>query len=588
MLERGLPCGHPWIQFRPHIPSQIIEDNQEGIAVKRNREFATGLGLILCLSTVSAQQDTAPPPEKSGDDQKEQPAEAAPKQEMPTLSVGYADWGLRGNSHKFLQYATPARGLFIRQFRYAPSMMDLRHQAVLDARAPFEDDYRLTGQVRLNYGGTYAELSDSRSRFYDPVPLVIDQSQRYITEGFISHKVTPSLAVSFRGQMDQQDKAFEPPLNSFHQRTRTWNAAIQGTVGQKGFVDASYTDLRYWDRTDVLPDTETQRWSLGYSHQVAPNLNLSGSLGHSRIHQNFGQTNTVNNWSIGGQWNPTDSTMVMASLQNASMDLPSVDNGYVRRRGIGKIRVVQRWENWSAQLSFTRSNLERLTDDHLFIETPKWNNWEGSITGRLTEWLRVTGRFTSQRMENRVTMQTEDPRALYWTSRSTGQVKLDASSEFLSGYFIFGGQENHNGPRNTTIRNQNFTFGATWQARPELELYFESSTDNWSASTPDAAAGTLRGYFPDGTTITVGGAWALAPNASLVANYTRFVTNNDNVLGLRDGNVRGSMFTGTFRYQVRDGLDLSLTYAPWSYTDRVYSPSSYNSGFLSISASLKF
>jgi hypothetical protein len=121
-----------------------------------------------------------------------------------------------------------------------------------------------------------------------------------------------------------------------------------------------------------------------------------------------------------------------------------------------------------------------------------------------------------------------------------------------------------------------------------LELYFESSTDNWSASTPDAAAGTLRGYFPDGTTITVGGAWALAPNASLVANYTRFVTNNDNVLGLRDGNVRGSMFTGTFRYQVRDGLDLSLTYAPWSYTDRVYSPSSYNSGFLSISASLKF
>lgn len=556
--------------------------------MKRKQEIATGLGLILCLSSVSAQQDTPPPADQKKDDQKEQPTEETPKLPMPTISVGWADWGLRGNSHKFLQYATPARGLFIREFHYAPSFMDLRHQAVLDAKAPFQDDYRLSGSLSINYGNTNAEISDSRNRFYDTVPLVVDQSQRYVTEGFVRHQVVPGIAVTFRGKMDQEDKAFEPPLNALHQRTRFWNAAAQGTVGKNGFVDASYTDFRYWDRTDVLPDTDTQRWSLAYSHQVAPSINLNGSISHARIEQNLGDSNTVSSWSIGGQWFATEGTTFFASLSNDSLDMPSIINGYVRRRGVGKLRVVQHWENWTAQLGYTRLNLERLTDDHLFVETPKWNSIDGQIVGRLTDWLRVSGKFKSEDMQNRVTMETEDPRALYWTRRNSGQVKIDASNDFLSGYFVYSVQENRNGPRNVTVRNQNYTFGATWQARPDLELFFESSTDNWSASTSDPASGTLHSYFPDGTAFVLGGAWQLAPNASLTANYTRFVTNNDNLLGLRDGNIRGSMFTGTFNYQVRDGLSLSLTYAPWSYTDRVYSPSSYNSGFLSLSATLKF
>src|SRR5436190_1096114 len=116
--------------------------------------------MILAIASVFAQ--TTPPQDQKTEPGKA-PAEQAAKPPEPAkinVNVGWTSWDLSGNSHKFRQYATAPKGFFNRDLAYAPSTADGQHDAFIDLRSPWNDDYRLEGILRLNNGTTYIAAAD--------------------------------------------------------------------------------------------------------------------------------------------------------------------------------------------------------------------------------------------------------------------------------------------------------------------------------------------------------------------------------------------------------------------------------------------
>lgn len=556
--------------------------------MKRKREIATGL-LILAIATVFGQQTTPPPDQAKPDAKKDEQAAKAPEAPKANVVVGWSAWGLSGNEHKFRQYATAPKGLFLKDLTFAPTFLD-RHDAYLDIKSPWQDDYRVDGTVRLYNGTTYIAGTDYRNRFWNTDPSVLNGNERHVTAGAIRQKITPNFGVSFQTRMDQQDMNNPAPLDPLHQRTRTWNATASGSPWAAGFVDLSYTDWRYWDRTQILPDTDMQTWSAGLLHQFSDNFSLHSSYVRSMIHQPAaGDTNKIETWTFGGDVVLGDSTNVVGEYRNEKLELPVVDNAYDRRRELARGRIVHSFgRSWSGQLGYSRLALERVNADHTFVNVPKWHTFDFQLAGRLAPNVRMTAKGSRSTMQGSAQMETADPRALYWRNRWSGEVKIDATGENINGYAVFGIHDDRNDVREVRVRNQNLTFGATFTVKPELEFYFESSYDQWSGNTSDPLANDLNQYFPDGTTFTVGTNWTIDERAYLSANYTLFNTTNDNPLGLPGGNVRGNFLTGTVHYKTPMGYELGLTLAPWHYTDRLYQGMGYNTGLIQLTAKARF
>ncbi len=555
--------------------------------MKRKREFATGL-LFLAIATVFG-QETPPPADNSKPDTKqdEQPAKAAPEPKANVV-LGWSGWGLSGNENKFRQYATAPKGFFLQELTFAPTLN--RHDAYLDIRSPWQDDYRLGGTIRLNNGSTYLKASDYRNRFFDVDPSVLQGNERHVSEGMIRQKITRDFGVSFQERFDQQDQHFAAPADPLRQRTRVWTAAADGSLWKDGFVNLSYTDWRYWDRTQVLPDTDMQSWTAGAMHQFGDTLSFNGSYTRSLVKlPAAGQTNKIEQWTFGGIWLLNDDTTVIGEGRTEKLTLPTVDNAYDRARDSIRGRVVHNFgRGWSGQFGYNRLALERVNTDHTFVDTPKLHTFDIQFAGKLSPSLRITASGSRMTMQGGAGMETDDPRALYWRNRWNGEVKLDASNDLMNGYLVFGFHEDRNDVRDVHVRNQNLTFGASFQAKPELEFYFESSYDLWSGVTSDPNNPDLNQYFPDGTTFTVGGNWTIDSKTYATANYTLFNTSNDNPLGLPGGNVRGNFFTGSIHYKTPAGFELGLTFAPWQYSDRLYQGMGYNTGLVQLTAKARF
>ncbi len=539
--------------------------------------------MILAIATAFGQQAVPPA------DQGKTEAKASP-QTIPMLNVdvGWSFWGVSGNQNKFRQYASSPRGLFLRDLSYAPTFG--RNGAVLDLKAPWMDDYRLNGIVRFNNGSTYLRASDQRNRFFDPDPSVLNGDERRVSEGEARQQISTNFGVSFRERMDQQDQNFPAPADPLHQRTRIWNAAAQGSLWRDGFVDLSYTDWRYWDRTQVLQDTNMQTWSAGAMQQLGDGITIHGSIARSLIHQPaISTTDSIDSWSAGGAVLLGDDTTLIGDVQNEKLDLPVIQSAFDKTRDMAHARIVHSFgSGWSGQAGYSRLAVERVNADHTFVDTPKWHTFDVQFGGKLSPSVRMTAKGSRETMQGGAGMETDDPRALYWRNRWSGEVKLDATSDQINSYLVFGIHQDRNDVRDVNVRNQNLTFGATFEVRPELEFYFESSYDLWSGTTSDPQSPNLGQFFPDGTTFTVGSNWTIDERTYATANFTLFNTSNDNPLGLPGGNVRGNFFTGTLHYKTPAGFELGLTFAPWKYSDRLDPFTGYNTGLVQLTAKARF
>lgn len=525
---------------------------------------------------------------KAGDEKSDAPAKPEPI--YPYLSAAYGDWRFNGNSHKFTQYATPPRGFYLRDFSYEPETIDRRHWGYFEAKAPGQDDYRLDSRIQLFNGTFNAEFSNNRARFFSPSPQLIDQSQHLQTEAYLKQMLGQNFSLTFRNRFEQKDFYQQAPTDPENQRSRYWDLSARGSVGANGFLDLSYSDIRYWDRTLVEPDSDTRRIGATYRHELTDNLSLEGTYSHSTIDQDGYAQSKIDTWGIGSRWNATESTSFFANFRQDKLDLPNVQNAHDRARTRWDAKIVQQLpSNWIAQASYAQLDLERYRGDLTYVDVPRIHTYEGKISGPLTPAFRVSAKLMRQTLDGQAIMtDIHNTATAYFRNRWNAQVKVDTTGEFVNAYFVYSYNANLNDARGSNIGDTGLTFGASWQAKPNVDFYGEVSTDRWSASTGNARTADIGSYFPDGTTWTLGGNYTINPKLSISAGYTGVLTRNDNPLLLQDGNIHGNYFNGTVTYKDPHGWNLALTYAPSTYRDHVYDLMNYTSGLIDISASTKF
>ena len=180
------------------------------------------------------------------------------------VDVGFSHWGLDGNESKFRQYATPAQSVFLKSIRLTPTFKfpnsDAGHFVL---KGIGEKDYRAEGVLDILFGQVKFDANLIRHRFLDAGLTPVPESQRELQEGSAKYLLTRDFAVSFRYRMDRQAQIFQAPKLPYYQRTRFWNALAEGKLGE-GQLSLGYSDWRYFDRTDIRPDTTIKRWHARY------------------------------------------------------------------------------------------------------------------------------------------------------------------------------------------------------------------------------------------------------------------------------------------------------------------------------------
>lgn len=552
--------------------------------MKNFTKFGTALAILAGAAVLRAQDEPGGQDETKSDPEV---AESKAKPNSVLAELGWASWDVDGSRSRMRQYATPPDGLYIKKLSWGPWLPNLAHGANLTVLTPGEDDYRYGGEVYVNYGQTYVDFGGSRHKFVELSPFVLPDSDREFSGGSLRHLVTRNFAVQLGAQLDEQNRTKESPLDPLHQRTRTYNAAIEGQFGA-AHLGLGLTNWNYFDRTNVLPDTEANVWSLSYAQDLSPALSLGAQYVRSDIDQGSDRNSEVETMRFNGAFDIGEYTGLTFDFRKSEYDLPVVQNAYVRERSFGRARLSHAWSGWNFQVGYAKEDIERVRRDQTFVDTPSYHTFEFKANGRLSPNVRASVKGQRRSMDGSATMQTTDPRALYWRNRWTLQTKLDVATENAFGYLVYSFREDKNNVRDTQVRNHAITLGGTLQIRPEVDLFFEAASDNWSAQSADPEAFNLDSYFPDGSTYTVGLNWAIRPELSAGISYVEFGTRNDNPLGLRDNNVKGRFLTTSLRYRLPIGLELGLNLAPWSHSDRAQRELDYRSTYITLTGGLRF
>lgn len=506
--------------------------------------------------------------------------------QVAEMDVGLGTWSLDGNEHKLRQYATPAKGLLLNPFRYTLPVLGDR-SGWFAFKGSERNDYRAEGNLAFLFGRTQWEMSVSRYRFFDPTPTVLLPSTRAVREGAMKFLLTPDFSVAFRYRMDQQDQFFEAPKLPLRQRTRFWDAVAEGKVGE-GRLSLGYTDFRFFDRTDIRPDTAIRRWHANYLWSPDERGGVEVGFHRFTIRQPLRPNSRGESLAVSSDWTLSSATDITLLLRRDKWDLPVVQNAWVRERRLAIAHLVHRWRGWALQVVFRQQENERLRRDQSFVEVPRWRTVEVRLSGRLAPRWRLTLRGGWQHLTHLPTMGTTDPRQLVWDDRQFLQLRLEGGSPSLNGYLALNRRRWENEGRAVRVTTDALTLGGTWQVNARLNLFAEYAYEAWWATRVTAAFPTLDNFFPNSRVTSLGLNWAMDRRNFLSLTFTEFVTANDNPLLLRDGNYKGRFLTGVWRYRFPAGYELALTVAPWRYRDRVVDWMDYEATLVLLSGSARF
>jgi hypothetical protein len=541
----------------------------------------------------AAQQKEAKPEQPAA--QEEQPAQEQAEAEKPAsppapleVGIGWMDWNLRGNAHKFLQYATPPQGWFLSVLRYWPLASPQGYQGLLSLKNPFGDDYRDEARLDLLYGQTRLTGWVTRNRFFDTTPAVIPGSERRFEDGSFKQFLTRDFSLSFRYNMDEETHFPDIALPIQIQKTRYSDALAVGRLGN-GQVTLGFSNWRYFDRTQSLPETSVDRMLARYLWEPSSTVGLEGAFSRFNIDQTGLASSAVETLTLSGDVALGPSTDAGLQYRNDMLSLPNVQDAYVRRQQMTSGRLVHRWRNWSATLGVREREEQRVRGDQTFVDVPKWWTFEGRVNGRLTRQARLTMRgYTESLSDGPQITETTDTRPLYWKNRRFAQAKLDCGWPDVNGYLTYTFRRWENSSRGVEVTHNSWLAGGNWQVAPTLSLFGEWSHETWSGRSEIADFPTLENFEPNSRLYVVGLNWAITPRAYLSLNYSDFKTFNDNPLLLRDGNVSGHFLTFNSHYRFPSGCELGLVVAPWSYSDGVVGQMDYHTTVIMVTGSGKF
>jgi hypothetical protein len=502
------------------------------------------------------------------------------------LDLGWGDHGLRGNEHKYNQYATAPSDLFFRDLWFLGTNPALSDRGLLSFRGELDKDSYLQGSYALGFGSTVLEGLMSRSDFYDDTPFTVGESRRKVQEALLRQRLG-AFGLSFRYRMDEQNARYESPKPELDQRTRFWDVSGDGALGDTQF-GLGLSNTRFMDYTGVQPFSEVERWYATASRQVTPTLALTGAYSHSRISQAGIPGSKVQAFQLGGDWEIGEATTAVFNFRQDWLDLPVVHNAYVKRRISGSAQLMHRWDGWSGQLSYRHKEAERVRADHTFVDVPIWDTFEGKLARKLAEGLRMTLRGSYEHLSGSPVMETTDSRALYWRNRKTAQIKLDRAMGKCSSYGSLSWRQVENSNRSFELTTTTWVLGGSYEVSPKVDAFGEFSLEENRTGGAPVDVPSYNSFFPSGRVFSLGLNWTTQPNTWWSAGYTDFTTDNDNPLLLRGGNVKGRFFTLSVKHRTKSGNEFGLTYAPWSYEDSVASQMDYTSNAIHLTAKVKF
>lgn len=550
------------------------------------------------MSGAALAQDPPPPaePEKAApqepaqtpSEEKKEEQEAKPERLRPvTLGLGWSDWNLSGNARRFRQYATPPESLFTPGLRYDRLGLRSGHQAFLALKGLGEEDYRSEGQIDLWHGRLRLEGFLARSRFFEPTPVVIGQSEDRDTDGSLKLFLSRTFSISARYTLLEETNPRDVPLEPFVQKTRSTDLVAAGRLGN-GQVRLSLSDWRYFDRTLVLRDTRVERWQLRYLWEPTPTVGIEGAYAHMNITQPAAPSGRAEVLSLAGDVAAGPSTNLDLGYRRDKIGLPVVANAYSREQRLFRARMSHRWRRWSAQFGVQYRELERLRGNQLFVDVPAYVTFDGRLSGRISPQWRLTLRGWAQDLSDEPPMTTSDTRSLLWSGRQLFQVRLEGGPPDLGSYLSFTHRNWDNGARGSSLSLNQFQIGGTWTASPVLEVFAEYSHEAWSAKTDVAAAPVIGLFAPNAHVIAAGANWSVGPRSFVGLSYSTFWTENDNPLQLRDGNTRGHFLTIQARHLFPSGHEVGLLIAPWTYTDKVVGAMDYDAAIVMVTGSARF
>lgn len=539
------------------------------------RMKAAAMSLVLATAFSMAQDPDEPT----------QAEEKAPKIPQALAVLGYSDWGLSGNGNKLRQYATPAQGYFLEELYWTPEFLGGKFW--LRGMAPGQKDHTFDGKAILFNGKLTIEAGGSRTTFFDTSPSVLADSERRTEDVAVRLDVTPEVALVGNYRKEKRDQNFEAPRDARHDLNYLWDGAIHANLAG-GMAILGFAERKYYDRTDVRPDTRVRQWRASYDRQLSPSLGVEGVYAKSKIKQDGQSEASIENWAFGGSWAVGDRTEVGLRATHEKSDLPQVQNAWVRERNDVSGSLYQSFGKWRFQGAYTHREYERIRGDQMYVDVPRWDIYEGKLTGRVNDWLRLTFRGRQQSLRKGGTMQTEDSRALYFDDKTMLQVKLDGGNERLSGYGVYTYGFLENEPRDVKIRNHNFTLGGSYQACDEVGFFGEFAYETSSVQSEIVDPFELKTFFPKSKTLSFGMNWAAREDTFLSATFTEFVTDNDNPLNLSDGNVHGRTFTASLRHRDPRGNEYTFTIAPWRYEDKLLKQMGYRTTFVQITAGIRY
>lgn len=563
--------------------------NKQNSNISITARNAGGLLFAFALSlTASFAQDSEQQPSEQRIETQETEQGEPVKYFLSDFDFGWWDWNLRGNESVFRRYATPPHGFAIRKWNAlslnAGGTDYIRFQF---SGAPYQDYNARVDAVGF-FGNTLLEAKLSDANFKETTPLPIEVSDRKNFEGYFRQKIGFVGKVTIRYQVDNQNHFSEPPAPDLIQRHHLFDASLFNPLAG-GQIGLSFTDWTYRDKTEVLPGIESKQFSINYNRMFSETLGLEGSFSHSEITHPGGADNELTILSLGGNWDMGPSTGLVFSIRHDELDLPEVQNARVRERFSAIAKFIHQWNNWSLNLGVKHIEEERLRADQSFVDVPIWNSADVRLTGKLGNGFRLTARGFFTKLKSQPKFFTDDDRPLYWDARAFGQAKLDKVGENYVAYLIWTHKFLKNEARFVDNETNAFTLGGNWDINENVSAFVEFVREFSRVSGDNSIpnSGTIDQYFPGSRTVSAGINWMAEQGLYLSATYNEFVTDNDNPLMLRDGNVTGKFLNFSFRYVVPTGNEISVSFSPWQYEDAVLNQMNYRASVFTISAHWK-
>jgi predicted porin len=533
------------------------------------------------LASIGFCQDPPVPADPPKQEEKEEPPA-----KRNWISFGTYGWDFSGNRQLFRRYASGPGNYSIRELRLFSEGSEDQPFARFTLRGSPWEDSESEGLIILGGGRASLRGNFGRHTFVEPSQFPTPDSHERKVGGTAAYAITPKIGAFFTYEAAEHENNLELPKLPYDLRTKSFGGGLQGEVFG-GNAAVTLVDRRYYDRNGLIPDVIQHQILARYGIPIGKSFTVEGSYADVRIEQNNGMDNSVKNWKLNADWDIGPDTSLLFETGRSEYDLPQVLNSYTQEQFLTKIRLVHHFPQASIQLGYKRREAERIRGDHLYVDVPKWDTFDGRVSTRIAG-LRLTAKGSWEHMRDGATMISTDSRALYWDDRVRAQLKLDGGNDRLSGYAVYSYRLDQNDARSTEITNHNLTIGASYLFNERASAYFEIANDTYEVDGFSEDGLHLDDFFPSSVSIAFGFDYSIDAKSSASLALNHYYTRNANPLRIEDGNFRGTELTAVYRRDINADSSFDVTVAPWRYRDRLNDQLDYRTTIFGVNYTVKF